>query len=603
MIGRSNLAVLTLFNSDNQPQQFPLFRLVTTLGSDPSCDIQLPAAGTQPAHAEIIAEGSTYQILPMDRGAEVIINGRKVKKALLANWDVIRLGDNTLVFSAQDAPFQQKQSDEKQAMKSLDRMAVFSSRLMEARSLDKALTTLLDETLALTQASKGFILFLENGVPVVKVARNIDRKVLPDDEALYSESIVQKTLEEGQPQLVTDAMSNHEFSGCTSVINLKLASVMCLPLKIGGETLGVLYLGTDRLLDLFDQVTLRSLNVYTAQASTIVQHVMLLESLERSNKFLKDEVQASRFGSLIGSCPSMRGVFDRISRVAPTDVPVLILGDTGTGKELVARELHGRSPRSNNPFVAINCGAIPENLLESELFGHTKGAFTGAVAATLGKFQLASGGTLFLDEIGEMPLQLQVKLLRVLQDNMVTRIGGTRPERVNVRVIAATNKNLQEEVREGRFREDLYYRINVVPITLPMLRERGDDITMLATFFLKKFAAEFQSPARSFSPEAMKAMAQYPWPGNIRELENRVRRAALFSTGPQVLEPDLELPDNLDDQFEPLAIAREKFERDYVLKALDISHQNRAAAARLLGVEPRTVFRYLERERDAGRQV
>ncbi len=596
------MALILLFQAARPPVRFPLFRQVTTLGGDDACDIPLPAAGVRPMHAEVVQEGTIHQILPLDRNAEVIVNGRKVKKARLEPWDVLRLGDHTLVYAPDDAPLDQRPPDERQAWRNLERLAIFSGRLMEARDLDRALTTLLDETLAMTQASKGFILFLENGQPVVKVARNIDRKALPNDEALFSESIVQKALADGEPQLVADALNNREFSGCTSVINLKLASVMCVPLKVAGETLGVLYLGTDRLLDLFDQVKLRTLNVYAAQAATIVQHVMLVEGLERANKSLKEEVKASRFGSLVGACAGMQDVFARVTRVAPTDVPVLVQGETGTGKELVARELHGRSPRSAGPFIAINCGAIPENLLESELFGHVRGAFTGAVTATIGKFHAASGGTLFLDEIGELPLQLQVKLLRVLQDGMVTRVGGSRPERVNVRLIAATNKVLSDEVRAGRFREDLYYRVHVVGVTLPPLRDRGEDLDMLAAYFLKRFATEFQAPVRTFTPEAMKAMHRYRWPGNIRELENRIRKAVLFADGAQVGENHLELPEDDGDALEPLAQARERFEREHVLRALDRCHGNRAAAARLLGVEPRTVFRYLEKERDSGRE-
>ncbi|MBM4398506.1 MAG: sigma-54-dependent Fis family transcriptional regulator, partial [Deltaproteobacteria bacterium] len=365
-----------------------------------------------------------------------------------------------------------------------------------------------------------------------------------------------------------------------------------------------LYLGTDRLLDLFDDLRLKSLAVYAAQAASIVQHVMLVESLERDNKSLKAEVKASRFGSLIGACAGMQDVFARVTRVAPTDVPVLVLGETGTGKELVAREVHARGPRSVGPFVAINCGAIPEALLESELFGHVRGAFTGAVASTIGKFHAASGGTLFLDEIGELPLNVQVKLLRVLQDSMVMRVGGSRPERVNVRVVCATNKDLAAEVKAGRFREDLYYRVCVVSVTLPPLRERGDDVEVLAQYFLNRFAAEFSSPVRAFTPEALKAMRKYRWPGNIRELENRVRKAVLFSDGGTVKLSSLELPEKEEpEETVPLAIARERFERDYVMAALARNHGNRTQTARDLGVEPRTIFRYLEKERDSGRDV
>jgi transcriptional regulator with GAF, ATPase, and Fis domain len=595
------VAQIVMFSGSAAPKPNPLFRRTTTVGSDEGCDVVLAGAGVKKLHAEIVLEGKVHEILPLDPDAEVLVNGRKVKKARLEAWDVLRLGSVTLVYAPDDMPFGDRGADEKAVHRQLEALAGFSRKLMDTRSLDKALATLLDETLTLTGASKGFVIFVEAGVPSVKVARNVDRKSLPTDEALFSESIVERALKDGQPQLVADASSNREFSGCTSVINLRLASVMCVPLKVGGETLGVLYLGTERLLDLFDEVKLKTLQVFASQAAMIVQHLMLVESLEEDNKHLKEEVKASRFGTLIGSCPAMLEVFNKVTRVAPTDVPVLVLGETGTGKELVARELHARSARDKGPFIAINCGAIPEALLESELFGHVRGAFTGAVASTIGKFHAASGGTLFLDEVGELPLQLQVKLLRVLQDSMVTRVGGNRPEKVNVRLITATNRELAGEIRANRFREDLFYRICVVSITLPPLRERGEDIGVLAQYFVKRFAAEFQSPVRGFTPEAMKALAGYRWSGNIRELENRVRKAVLFADGPQIKLDALELPEKEEEDLVPLAVARERFERDYVLNTLRRNQGNRTKTARDLGVEPRTIFRYLERERESGR--
>lgn len=598
------MAQFIALSGDRPPVRYPLFRQITTVGSDETCDISLRAAGVQPLHAEVRLEGSVHVVMPLDRDAEVVVNGRKVKQARLQLWDVVRVGNATLLYAPDEFPIEPRDAAEKQAFTQLEALYDFSRRLMEIHDLDRVLEALLDETLALTKASKGLLIFIEEGQPRVKVARNIDRKDLPEDETLFSESIVQKALRDGQPQLVSDALHNKEFSGCTSVINLRLASVMCVPLKVGGETLGVLYLGTDRLLHLFDHVMLKTLMVYAAQAAVIVQHVQFLESLERDNQRLKQDIRAARFGSLIGSCPGMQEVFNRIRRVAPTDVPVLILGETGTGKELVAREIHARSTRADGPFVAINCGAIPENLLESELFGHVRGAFTGAVATTIGKFQAANGGTLLLDEIGELPMSLQVKLLRVLQDGQVFRVGSSRPERVDVRIVAATNKDAQAEVRAGRFREDLYYRICVVSITLPPLRERGDDIEILAQFFLNRFARELESPARGFTPEAIQAMKKYRWPGNIRELENRVRKAVLFADRPQIRLANLDLPEqDMEEEVVPLVVARERFEREYVLSVLRKNHGNRTKTARDLGVDPRTIFRYLERERESGREV
>ena len=260
------------------------------------------------------------------------------------------------------------------------------------------------------------------------------------------------------------------------MVNLKLCSVMCAPLMQKGDVFGVIYLGNDSVVSLFDERALEVLTVFAAQASLLLENALLLDSLRRENVALRDAVSSKQYGDLIGAGPSMREVYRRIEKVASTDISVLVSGETGTGKEIVAREVHRRSPRAGGPFVAVNCGAIPEPLLESELFGHVKGAFTGAVATRPGKFQAAHGGTLFLDEIGEMPPSLQVKLLRALQERAVTKVGDTRAEPVDLRVVAATNKVLEEEIRKGTFREDLYYRLNVVAIELPPLRARGEDV-------------------------------------------------------------------------------------------------------------------------------
>jgi transcriptional regulator with PAS, ATPase and Fis domain len=291
----------------------------------------------------------------------------------------------------------------------------------------------------------------------------------------------------------------------------------------------------------------------------------------------------------------MREVYRRIEKVAGTDVSVLLSGETGTGKELVAQEIHRRSPRASRPFVAVNCGAIPEALLESELFGHVKGAFTGAVATRPGRFQAAEGGTLFLDEVGDMPLQLQVKLLRALQERTITKVGDTRSEPVDIRVVAATNRVLEEEIKHSRFREDLYYRLNVVSIRLPPLRERGDDVLVLARWFLQRYSREYGSRARGFAPRAAVALRKYGWPGNIRELENRVKKAVVLADGPMITAEDLDLlPESLEPVL-PLTQAKEEFQKRYINEVLERNGGNRTQTAKDLGVDPRTVFRHLER--------
>src|SRR5262249_27337764 len=252
----------------------------------------------------------------------------------------------------------------------------------------------------------------------------------------------------------------------------------------------------------------------------------------------------------------------------------------------------------DGPFVPINCGAIPENLIESELFGHVKGAFTGAVMNKQGKFQAADKGTLFLDEIGELPLNLQVKLLRALQERVVFRVGDSKPERVDIRIVAATNRNLDEEIRANNFREDLYYRLNVVNLWLPPLRDRGEDVLIIAKALLSKYADELGSPVRGFSPAALAAIKKYSWPGNIRQLENRIKKALVLCDQTLLSPEDLDLGPSAETPIMPLEKAKEEFQRKYVLEALERNNGNRTQTARDLGVDPRTIFRYLEKEQN-----
>jgi transcriptional regulator with PAS, ATPase and Fis domain len=252
----------------------------------------------------------------------------------------------------------------------------------------------------------------------------------------------------------------------------------------------------------------------------------------------------------------------------------------------------------NGPFITVNCGAIPENLIESEMFGHVKGAFTGAIASRSGKFQQADHGTLFLDEIGELPLALQVKLLRALQERVVIRVGDSRPEKCDIRVVAATNRNLDEMIKTGEFREDLYYRLNVVNLWLPPLRDRGDDVFIIAKALLSKYADELNSPVRGFSPQALAAIKKFNWPGNIRQLENRIKKALVLCDHTLLSAEDLDLGAESQSSIVPLEKAKEDFQRNYVLEVLERNNGNRTQTARDLGVDPRTIFRYLEKEQN-----
>jgi DNA-binding NtrC family response regulator len=344
--------------------------------------------------------------------------------------------------------------------------------------------------------------------------------------------------------------------------------------------------------------------------------LLMTKALEKSllvaeNSYLRQQLRGKyRFENIIGTSLAMQNLFSRMEKVVNTDSTVLILGESGTGKELVAKALHFNGPRREKPFVAINCAAIPAELLESELFGHVKGAFTGAIYDKAGKFEQANSGTLFLDEIGTMPLHLQTKLLRVLQEHELERVGGNKQILLNVRVISATNADLEKEVGLGRFREDLYYRLNVIPIRLPALRERREDIALLARHFLHKDCQELKRPKMTLSHEAMEALENYSWPGNVREMENVMERSATLAEGDvlrledlpsqfggTVKEPDWgiqELP-----RLSPSGLDMEKFLSDLELhlirEALQISHGVKARAAALLGIKRTTLVEKLRR--------
>jgi two-component system, NtrC family, response regulator len=329
----------------------------------------------------------------------------------------------------------------------------------------------------------------------------------------------------------------------------------------------------------------------------VLQRALYLASLERDSRAFPKQTDQAVFNGLVGTSPSIQEVFRVIQRVAPSDVPVIITGESGTGKELVARAVHRQSSRNTGPFVAINCGAIPETLLESELFGYEKGAFTGASVQRKGRIESAQGGTLFLDEIGDIPLGLQVKLLRFLQERQIQRLGGKEPISVDARILAATHVDLQEAMSEGRFREDLYYRLCVVTIAVPVLKERGSDIVLLARTFLTKFAEEQRKPLKGFTPEAIEALAIHHWPGNVRELENRIKRAVVMAEGRYVTPLNLELREiaTSGGDASTLRASREIREKDLVRLAMEKAEGNITRAAADLGISRPTLYQLLAR--------
>ncbi len=571
---------------------------LVTIGRRPGNDIVLDDPTVASTHANLLRQGSKLSLSVVDRSHELYVNGRVVKQAALSTGDRVLIGRFELELRDGEPP-RPGAADVSAAVGRGDRLAQlvdFSAELMRETSPEKLFKKLLHAVVELTGAEKGFVIVFQDGERHLAASHNVGDETL--DLSRISDTIVEQVVRNRQPLIVSDAMSDRTFGRSRSVVDLKLSSVMCVPLLYRNDLLGVLYLGNDAVTGLFTDTDLAMLQVWATQASMVVHAALLLNELKISNRNLRAQLRRSSQGDIVGTSATMKKVFRMVRKLAPTDLSVLILGETGTGKELVAREIHRLSDRSGQPFVSINCGAIPENLLESELFGHKKGAFTGAVSDKIGKFESANGGTLFLDEIGEMPMNLQVKLLRVLQERVIERVGDLRPRPVDIRVVSATNKDLEAEIAEGRFREDLFYRLNEVTVALPPLRERGEDIHQLARFFLARYADQYDSRARGFTNECVRALMNYYWPGNVRQLENRVKKAVIMSDRALLNPDDVGLSGGTKRALQDLDAATESFKKRYIREALELNNWNKAQTARDLGVDPRTIFRYIEKMDD-----
>ena len=585
------MAYLRCFDPiSKRTRNIPLTKSLITIGRKAGNDVVLADPAVAAVHANLLRKGGQHSVTVIQRSSELYVNGKQARRAALSFGDRMLVGRFELTL-VEGKPGKTPTTPPRPTVEPMTRLVEFAAALMSEDKPERLFAKLLASVVELTRAEKGFVIVLGGGERHLAAAHNVGGERL--DISRVSDTIVDQVIRTRRPVIVSDAISDRKYGKARSVVDLKLSSVMCVPLLHRKDLLGVLYLGNDAITGLFTEADLQMLGVWASQASLIVHTALLLNELKVSNRNLREQLRRSSQGSMIGSCPPMKEMFRLLRRVAPTDLSVLVLGETGTGKELVARELHRLSDRSSKPFVSINCGAIPENLLESELFGHKKGAFTGAVADKLGKFESANGGTLFLDEIGEMPMNLQVKLLRVLQERKIERVGELRPRPVDIRVISATNKNLAEEIKSGSFREDLFYRLNEVTFSLPALRERGDDIHQLACFFLSKYAEQYGRRAKGFTNECVRAMLGYYWPGNVRQLENRIKKAVIMSDRALLNATDVEISAGERRTILPLDEASENFKKQYIRDALELNNWNKAQAARDLGVDPRTVFRYI----------
>jgi transcriptional regulator with GAF, ATPase, and Fis domain len=518
---------------------------LTTVGRGAGVDVVLEDPTLDEVHLTVVRAGPRWQASAQRRDGAVVVNGQRSRKAYLDVGDALQVGAWRLVLRDGEMPDDRTSSPRSAPSTDADAHALLralvalSGDMMRAPTLDALFDVLLLGLIQLTGAEKGFILALLDERHEVVAAHGLRGGAL--DERAISDSIVAQVVETRQPVLVQDALHEDRWSAARSVVDLRLTSVIAAPLVHADRVLGVIYLGNDAVRGQFSERHVDLLRLFAAHASLVLYHALQLHRLRDDHARLQARLDAGERPPAIAGSPAMVAAYRVLRRVAPFDHPVLILGETGTGKELAAREVHAASERAGGPFVAINCGAIPDNLLESELFGHRKGAFTGADADKMGKFEAANGGTLFLDEIAEMPLHLQVKLLRVLQESAIERVGDLAPRPIDVRVVSATHQDLAARIREGRFREDLYYRLAGVEVSLPPLRARGDDLDALADAFLETYRARYGGVARGFTERARRAMRAWPWAGNVRELESRIRKAVVLADGLRIDADDLGL--------------------------------------------------------------
>ncbi len=481
-----------------------------------------------------------------------------------------------------------------------------SNAIHATLDLKKSLYRVLDLLAENLGMNRGSISLLnpETSAINIEVAHGISSQEKSKGHYKLGEGITGRVIETGRPIAVPEIGDEPLFldrTGSRKGIDKSGISFICVPIKEGQRVIGAL--SVDRILEKGSPLD-EDIRLLEIISRLIAQKVALLEKIKIEKEHLTKENLRLRkelnkkysFSNIVGNSRKMQEIFYLISQVAKSNANVLLLGESGTGKEMVANAIHYNSLRANNPFIKVNCAALPSNLVEAELFGHEKGAFTGAIYQKEGKFELAQGGTIFLDEIGSLALESQGKLLRVLQEKELERVGGTKTIKVNVRLIAATNNDLVLSVEEGRFREDLFYRLNVYPIYLPALREREADVLLLADYFLEKYAKEYKKQVRRISTPAIDAFVQYKWPGNVRELENCMERAVLLCDDQVIrsyhLPPTLQTAEETGtQQSESLKDAVDKYEKEIIIDSLKSSRGNMRKAATSLKTTER-IFGY-----------
>jgi len=479
----------------------------------------------------------------------------------------------------------------------LQAISQISQEINSIQEIDPLLKSILSIAMKAIGAERGFILTLDNSQKLsFKIAQNISEQQASDLGDISS-SVLEQVMEKGEAIICFDALADDRFQGAQSIRIQQIQSIAAVPLTIKTRPIGAIYLDSLQKRSGFKAESLPFITAFAHQAAIAIENAQLYETLREENRQLRKQIQeAHSFKEIIGRSPAMKQVYELMESIIDSDVTVLISGESGTGKELVARALHYNGPRKDKPYMALFCGALPENLLESELFGHKKGAFTGATSDKKGLFEAAEGGSFFLDEIGDLSPKIQTELLRVIQEGEVKRVGETHVRHVDVRIIAATNKDLEELVKAGIFREDLYYRLNVIKIHLPPLKKREGDIPLLAHYFLDKYTAKTKKQVKGFSPGAISVLANYHWPGNIRELENTVERALLLTKDVFIQPENLQLPE--PEIKLPEKMSLKDFEKQIVQKTIEENNNNISKTADQLGVSRRWLHYRLKEWQD-----
>ena len=609
---------------------FPLTGDEVSIGRDPSNEISLLDSLVSRRHCLIRKEANGFRLVDLESRNNTFVSGVPVMDRVLAHGDQIRVGNSILVFQGagsdtapvnaslqfdatpmpgaatvilrkEDARYLQPSRPDglpatARTVRDLNVLLEFSRTLNSVRGLAALQEKVLEAVLAIVPADQAAVLLSEDGVGGFSSIVGRHRRLGPNQPIHASQTILSRVLEENLAVLSNDVQSDAAYREADSLLERKVHSVLAVPLEVQGKMLGVMYLDASSPGARFDSDLLEFVATLGNITALAIENARHIERLGGENRRLYEELNIHH--SMIGESKAMHEVYDFVSRVAGRDSTVLISGESGTGKELVARAVHANSSRTNKPFVAINCAAITETLLESELFGHERGAFTGAVSQKKGKLEVAEGGTVFLDEIGELAVPMQAKLLRVLQEREFERVGGTRSIKLDVRLIAATNRDLKEASRTGTFRPDLYYRLNVVSLHMPALRERREDIPLLAAFFAAQYGEKVKRRVAGISPEARACLQRYDWPGNVRELENAIERAVVLGSTELILIDDL--PDSILEETaasgEPVSALHDGIrdaKKVLIERAIEQANGNYTDAAKILGVHPNHLFRLI----------